>query len=108
LLQVGDYLDPFIGFDKLESHIAVRNELFGAGQPFVERVCIPRDMSRLKRIRVFERRHSAGYAAVDTTEARTFLLFIQRVAAGTAFFEKFLAALSTLGLARLGQRNKSE
>jgi hypothetical protein len=50
LFQVSDDFSAFIGFDKLEGHIAVRNELLWAGQPFVERGGVPSDMSRFERI----------------------------------------------------------
>jgi len=81
LFQVRNNFGALIGLHKLERHIAVGNELFRTSQPFVERGRIPGDMSRLQRVRILEGRHRARRATKDTSQARAFLLFIERVAA---------------------------
>ena len=86
----------------VESHVVAGDELFGIGQPLVQRLVGPGDLRLLECVRVLERVDRPGHAAVNTAQARAFLIAVQSVASAATLFEQLFAAAS--GLSRQQRR----
>jgi hypothetical protein len=88
----------------MERHVIVWHDPIWVGEPFLQRLIRPFDFGFFESFGILKRPDRPRGAAVDTSQARAFLVAVNGVAPAAAFIEQFLAGRR--GLRQSGQARK--